>query len=254
MKLKLDANGNAVLQDGHPVYVHPDGKEIPFDAPAAVAKISALNGEAKGHRERAEKAEGQMKAFEGIADPAAAIKALATIKNLDDKKLVDAGEVEKVKAEAIKAVRAEFEPVVKERDTLKGQLDSHLIGGAFSRSKFIAEKFAAPGPAGVEVAQALFGNRLKVEDGKVVGYDGQGNKLYSRAKPGDLADADEAIELIVDAYPHKAHILKGTGASGGGATGGGGASGGKKSMTRAAFNALSPAEQMSAAREAAITD
>lgn len=32
MKLKLDDNGNAVLQDGKPVYVHDDGKEIAFDA------------------------------------------------------------------------------------------------------------------------------------------------------------------------------------------------------------------------------
>ena len=45
MKLKLDDKGNVALQDGKPVYVHEDGKEIPFDAPAAMAKISALNAE-----------------------------------------------------------------------------------------------------------------------------------------------------------------------------------------------------------------
>jgi hypothetical protein len=109
MKLKLDAEGHAVLQDGKPVYVHDDGKELSFDAPATVSTISRLNGEAKSHRERAETAEGKLKAFEGIEDPAAAKKAMATVKNLDDKKLVDAGEVEKVKNEAIAAVEAQIQ-------------------------------------------------------------------------------------------------------------------------------------------------
>ena len=36
MKLKLDANGHVVVENGMPVYVHDDGKEIPFDASAAL--------------------------------------------------------------------------------------------------------------------------------------------------------------------------------------------------------------------------
>ncbi|NMZ77481.1 hypothetical protein HBO32_30760 [Pseudomonas nitroreducens] len=241
MKLKLDDQGHVVVQDGKPVYVHDDGKEVAFDAPGTVSTISRLNGEAKSHRERAEAAEQALKGFEGITDPAAALKALSTVKNLDDKRLVDAGEVEKVKAEAIKAIEDRYAPMVKENETLKGQLNSHLIGGAFASSKFIAEKFAAEGPAGVEIARALFGNSLKVEDGKVVGYDAQGNKLYSRARPGELASAEEAIELLVDSYPHKNSILKGSGANGGGAGHGGGNGGGKKTMSREQFNQVDPA-------------
>lgn len=241
MKLKLDDQGHVVVQDGKPVYVHDDGKEVAFDAPGTVSTISRLNGEAKSHRERAEAAEGLLKGFEGIADPAAALKALSTVKNLDDKRLVDAGEVEKVKAEAIKAIEDRYAPMVKENETLKGQLNSHLIGGAFAQSKFIAEKFAAEGPAGVEIARALFGNSLKVEEGKVVGYDAQGNKLYSRARPGELASAEEAIELLVDSYAHKNSILKGSGANGGGAGHGGGNGGGKKTMSREQFNQVDPA-------------
>ena len=254
MKLKLDEQGHAVLQDGKPVYVHDDGKEVAFDAPGTVATISRLNGEAKAHRERAEAAESALKPFKeaGIEDPAAAAKALSTVKNLDDKRLVDAGEVEKVKAEAIKAIEERYAPIVKEAETLKAQLNTHLIGGAFASSKFIAEKFAAEGPAGVEIARALFGNSLKVEDGKVVGYDANGNKLYSRARPGELASADEAIELLVDAYPHKNHILKGTGANGGGASHGKGNGDGKKTMTRASYDALTPPDQATFAREGGV--
>ncbi|MDU4249012.1 DUF6651 domain-containing protein [Pseudomonas sp.] len=249
MKLKLDDQGHVVVQDGKPVYVHDDGKEVAFDAPGTVSTISRLNGEAKSHRERAEAAEQALKGFEGITDPAAALKALSTVKNLDDKRLVDAGEVEKVKAEAIKAIEDRYAPMVKENETLKGQLNSHLIGGAFASSKFIAEKFAAEGPAGVEIARALFGNSLKVEDGKVVGYDAQGNKLYSRARPGELASAEEAIELLVDSYAHKNSILKGSGANGGGAGHGGGNGGGKKTMSREQFNQVDPAMRAQFLRE-----
>lgn len=231
MKLKLTADGQAVVQDGKPVYVHDDGKEVAFDAIGTVATIARLNAEAKGHRERAEAAEGRFKPFEGIEDAAAARKALDLVANLDAKKLVDAGERDKAIAQAIKAVEDKYTPIVSERDTLQNQLHAFMVGGAFSRSKYIAEKFATEGPAGVEVAQALFGNRMKVEDGKVVAYDANGGKIYSRARPGELADPDEAIELLVESHPYKAHLIKGSGASGGGtqqSAGSGGFNGGHK--------------------------
>ena len=218
MKLKLDENGNAVLQDGKPVYVHDDGKEVAFDAPGTVATITRLNSEAKGHRERAENAEKAVKAFEGIDDPAAAKKALATVANLDAKTLVDAGEIEKVKAEISKAFQLQLDEVTGKAQTLEQQLYAEKIGGSFSRSKFIADKLAVP----ADMVQATFGQNLKVEDGKVVAYDAQGQKIFSRARPGELADFDEAIETLVSQYPHRDHILKSSGANGGGAQNGGG--------------------------------
>ena len=102
MKLKIDEQGHAVLQDGKPVYVHDDGKEVPFDAEQAVTKIASLNAEAKQHREAKEAAEAKLKAFDGV-DVDKAKQALETVANLDAKKLIDAGEVEKVKAEMAKA-------------------------------------------------------------------------------------------------------------------------------------------------------
>ncbi|MEZ2877899.1 DUF6651 domain-containing protein [Pseudomonas lundensis] len=218
MKLKLDENGNAVLQDGKPVYVHEDGKEVAFDAPGTVATITRLNSEAKGHRERAENAEKAVKAFEGIDDPAAAKKALATVANLDAKTLVDAGEIETVKTEISKAFQLQLDEVTGKAKTLEQQLYAEKIGGSFSRSKFIADKLAVP----ADMVQATFGQNLKVEDGKVVAYDAQGQKIFSRARPGELADFDEAIETLVSQYPHRDHILKSSGANGGGAQNGGG--------------------------------
>lgn len=251
MKLKLDENGHVVVADGKPVYVHDDGKEIPFDAPGTVATITRLNGEAKGHREAKERAEVALKAFEGIEDPAAALRAIETLKNIDEGQLVAAGKVEEIKAaaqraadERIAAATKEGERKLKElqgaNQKLEGKLYDEMIGGAFGRSKFIADNIAVP----ADMLQHTFGRAFKIEDDSIVAYDHTGNKLYSRAKPGEIAGFDEALELLVEQYPYKDSILKGSGASGGGAGGGGGSGGSAKQVNRATFEAMSPAKRM----------
>lgn len=240
----VDGKTYAEVSDGKPLYLDGD-KEIAFDAPGTVATISRLNGEAKGHRERAEVAETKLKTFEGITDPAAAIKALTTIKNLDDKQLVAAGDVEKVKAEAIKAVEEKYKPIVDKADKLERELHGEKIGGAFARSKFISDKIAVP----ADIVQARFGSQFKLEDGKVVAFDQSGNKLFSRAKPGEVADFEEALEMLVDQYPYKDAILKGANQSGGGSKPGNGNKGGAKTITREAFEALNPIERSSKMKE-----
>lgn len=250
MKLKLDENGHVVVSDGKPVYVHDDGKEVAFDAPGTVQTISRLNGEAKSHRERAESAETAVKAFEGIKDPKEAMKALETIKNLDAKKLVDAGEVEKVRAEAIKAVEDKYAPILQERDDLSNKLIAEKVGGSFARSKFIADKMGIP----ADMVEARFGNNFKLEGDSVIAYDKSGNKIFSASNPGEAAGFDEALGILVEHYPYKDQILKGTGASGGGSGGGNGGTGGK-TISRAQFEALSPSEKSSQAKSGVqITD
>jgi hypothetical protein len=81
VKLELDANGVPEIQDGKPVYVHDDGKEVAIDVPAMQLRIGQLNEEAKNHRLAAKAATDKLATFAGIEDPAAA------------------GEAEKVKAE-----------------------------------------------------------------------------------------------------------------------------------------------------------
>jgi hypothetical protein len=109
MKLKLDANGNVVVENGMPVYVHDDGKEIPFDAVAAMTKITSLNGEAKTHREAKEAAEASLAKFAGITDPAKALEALEMMTKIDQKKLIDAGAVDQVKAEITKVFQQQLD-------------------------------------------------------------------------------------------------------------------------------------------------
>lgn len=222
MKLKttqIDGKTYAEIDSsGFPVYLHDDGKEIGFDADQAFQKINSLSAEAKTHRLAKEQVESTLKAFEGIEDPVAAKKALETLKNFDDKKLVDAGEVEKVKAEAIKAIEDKYAPIVQERDAFQTQLHNELIGGGFSRSKFIQDNIAVP----VDMIQAAFGKNFQIENGKVVAVGADGQKIYSRTRPGEVADFDEALETLVGGYQHKESILKGSQAGGGGYQGGGG--------------------------------
>ncbi|MFZ3192810.1 MAG: DUF6651 domain-containing protein [Moraxellaceae bacterium] len=252
MKLKLDANGNVVLQDGKPVYVHDDGTEVAFDVVGTTATIKRLNAESKTHREAKEAAESSLAAFAGIDDPVAAKKALETIKNFDEKKLVDAGEVERIKTEAIKAVEDKYKPVIDERDRLAGDLRKEKIGGSFARSKFVSENLVIP----PDFVEARFGSHFELEDGKVVAKFPNGEKIYSRARPGELADFDEALGELVGQYSQKDQILKGTAGSGGGASGGGNnGGGGKKSMKRGDFDALDPAAKSAHVNSGgAITD
>jgi hypothetical protein len=248
MKLKLDEEGGAVLQDGKPVYVHDDGKEVAFDAPGTVATIARLNGEARTNRERYETAETGLKAFEGIDDPAVAREALKTVLNLDAKKLIDAGEADRVRREAVKATEAKYKPIVEERDAVKAQLENNILGGAFLRSKFIADKLAIP----ADLAEAKFRSSFKNENGNVVGYDANGNKILAPGRPGEVANFDEAMEVLVSNYSNRDQILKGSGASGSGAQGGGG-QGGSKTISREAFAALAPAAQATTARDPNVT-
>lgn len=231
MKLKLDESGNVVVQDGKPVYVYDDGKEVAYDVPAAVSKITSLNAEAKQHREAKEAAENKLKAFEGIENAEEARKALETVKNLDDKKLIDAGEVEQVKAEIVKQYEVKLSEKDAEITKAQSALHQEVIGGSFARSTFIAEKLSIP----VDMVQAYFGKHFSYENGKVVAKDALGNQIFSRKSPGEPADFDEAIEQIVSAYPQKDHILKG-GNSGGGSGSGTGDGGFKNPWSKEHWN------------------
>lgn len=99
MKLKtVEINGKQYAEidtAGLPVYVHDDGKEIGFDAPLATKKITELNGEAKNHRLAKEAAEEKLAKFAAIEDPKKAIEALEMLSKIDQKKLIDAGQVDR---------------------------------------------------------------------------------------------------------------------------------------------------------------
>lgn len=250
-----------------PVFIHADGREAPFDVDNTVATISRLNGESKAHREAKEAAEAALKPFKeaGIEDVDAAKKALETVKNLSTGDLKTAAQVQEIKdaaaasakqavADATRAAEAREKALAEQNAKLTSDLNNHIVGGAFSGSKFISEKLAIP----ADIAQKFFGDRFKVDGGKLIPMDQNGNPIFSATRHGEHADFEEALQVMISAYPNRDMILKGSGASGGGAQGGKGG-GGAKSYTRAQFEALDPGAKATASKEiregkASLTD
>lgn len=242
MKLKLDDAGHVVVQDGKPVYTNDDGSEVAFDAVGTSEAIKRLNYEAMDRRKSLTEAQEKLKAFDGM-DAAAAKQALDNLSKIDQKKLIDAGEVDKVRGEINASWEGRFSEQQKLTEALQGQLNAELIGGNFARSKVIAEKLAIPS----DMVQAAFGSAFKVEGGKLVAYNQAGAAIYSKANPGQHAGFDEALETLIDAYPNKDQIMKGNGSRGSGAfdsksshNGGGGNMGGTPAERRAALAAKYP--------------
>lgn len=223
MKLKLNEDGNAVVQDGKPVYVHDDGQEIAFDAPSAMNKISELNAESAKHRRSAKEVKEKLAVF-GDIDPDKAVEAVKIVQDLDDKKLVDAGEMDRLKASL-------SESFTREKNSFKDQLSAKdklirklTVSSQFAQSDFIRSKTVLT----PDIAESAFGNAFDVEehDGRidVVGKL-NGNPIYSRERPGEYANFEEALGVILDARSDKASILRAAGSSGSGAHGGNGTGG-----------------------------
>lgn len=233
---KLNEAGDAVLlKDGNPIYVQADGTE----AVIASDTISQRNAEAKANRERAENAEKSLKAFEGL-DAAKAREALELVGKLDQKKLIDAGEVDKLK----ESMRGEFQTIIdtanKERDEAVSARDNLVMDAAFSGSKFITDRLLLP----PDITRATFGKNFKLENGKIVAYGSDGNKILSKQKIGEDASFDEAMEHIVSNYPQRDMIMKGGNHGGGGNQGGGGGgTPGKARYSRKDYDTLPPREQ-----------
>lgn len=240
--VEVDGKTYAEVSDGKPVFTE-DGKDIAFDAVHATAEVKSLRFEAMGHRTAKETAEAALKPFGGV-DAKAAIKALGIVKNLDDKKLVDAGEVETIKAEAAKAYEIKLSEKDSEITGLKGDINREIIGGEFSRSKLIDESVAAPR----SLVQSFFQGNFSYTDGKISAKDAAGNTIYSKERPGEPAGFDEALESLIDASPDRDHILKGQGKGGGGKPPDAG--GGKpRTISTADFNALDPKSRAKAMEE-----
>lgn len=232
---KLDAEGHIVIKDGNPVYLNAAGQEMTI----AQDTITRLNGEAKAHRQAKEDAEKALKAFEGI-DVEVARKSIEIASKLDAKQLIDAGKVDELKQQ----ITSQFTIQMAEKDKAYGDLqskyDSMHINNVFAGSEFVRNNLAVPR----DMFEASFRSNFKVENGQVSAYDKVGNRLMSKTRVGEYADAEEALQLLVDAHPQKDVILKADVGSGSG-NGGNGGNGGNATrvIKRSDFEKLSPVKQ-----------
>jgi hypothetical protein len=233
-KWKTDANGVLELKDGNPIFVNSAGQEQIVGGDT----ISRLNGEAKTNRERAEKAEGDLKVFAGL-DPVKAKEALELVGKLDQKKLIDAGEVDRVRKEIQDQYSAQIAEKDKGMSDLQAKLDNSYISDVFKSSKFLNESLAVP----KDFVEAAYRNNFKVEEGKVVSYGKDGNKIYSKTRLGELADTEEALQILIESHAAKETILKANVGNGTGNNGNGGNQGKSATIKRADYDKLPGAEQ-----------
>lgn len=232
--LELDASGN-------PIWLNTAGEAISVDG----STISRLNGEAKSHRQKAEEAITKLAAFEGI-DPAKAREAFDKLSKIDQKKLIDSGEVDKVRAEIEKGYTGRVNELTDTVTKQQSTIDNMRLDAAFGSSKFVNEKIIVPR----DMFQGAFAKHFKQEEGKLVPYDASGNKIYSKTRMGETADFDEALERLVENYPAKNSILKGVNANGSGNNGQGGNRQISRTITRGEFAQLGPVDQATFAKAA----
>ena len=220
-----------------PVYTLEGGTEQGYDGEALFEQANKFQEEKDTRQTENDELKARLQPFEGM-DPEETKKAVQTVKDLDTKKLIDAGEVEKVRIEVAQGVEAKFKPKLEEAQEQNKKLQSSLsiamIDGGFARSKYIPEKMASP-PG---MVREMFRNRFEIRDGNVVGLTPEGSPISSLETPGKEAEFDEALQIMVEKSPYRDNLLKGAGGGGGsGAPGsGGGGGGGGQTITIAEFN------------------
>ena len=247
-KLKVDDNDNPVFEEKNgvkcPVYIDPDGTELALDPPSMYDKIQDMGRQNQKDRKNYTEARDKLKPFEGIDDledwKKTAEEALATVKNLKDKDLMDADKVANLKREINEA----WDEKLRQKDAAISDIEkSHaaaleakdskirtlLVSNKFAQSKFFNGKDSITVlPA--DIAEDHFGKHFKVEEdgGTMVlraYYDaGHTDLIRSKTNPGEPATFDEAIGFIIDKHPRKEGLLRGSagGSGGGGGNGGGG--------------------------------
>lgn len=221
MELKLDEAGNAVLQDGMPIYVHGDGTEIPLDAASLVRRVDNLTAEKDRHYRNLTETKAKLELF-GELSPEDAKNALATVKNLKDKELLDADGVKALKADMGKQFETEKQSLLEkhqrdlaDREAEKNALikrihDQHLLT-EFQKSKFfVGDKKITKLPP--EIGLTTFGKYFEIreeEDGTLSTIGKlNGEEIQSKKRFGFPADFDEAMEVIFENHPLKNELLE----------------------------------------------
>lgn len=232
MKLKLDKDGHAVLQDGMPVYQYEDGTEQPLDAAATVKnfenKISNLIEEKDRHFNDKKKAEEKIKAY-GKIDPESAQKHFKLVKQLEGKQLVDEHGLEQYQRqwteEVTASINEERETERKQWDAEKEEYNTNLknlndivydlaVTNQFSNHPYFSgdnpKTFYKP-----DHAAKIFGDKFKVDIGKdrrvkVFAVDADGKTMLSKKNHGEPASFNEAVELIVQSEAEHHDIFRAT--------------------------------------------
>ena len=260
-KLKLNADGSAVIQDGKPVYVSEEGAEEAFDMNMAWNKIHTLNEENKARRLEAEKLKESYKIFEGLTpeeiaankEAAAKLKEVELIKNKDFETFKNdlLATTQKKVDETERSWKAKFESVKGEAEKFSNLYNDTVLENHFLNSEYIKNELV-PSFDG-DVAKAYFGHKFRVdtENKRVYAVGEDGSPILSEAKLGNVASFDEAIALLIKNHPKKDAWLKSKANPGGGMNSGGRGIANTPEAQKLANEKTSPAERLNAARKLA---
>lgn len=245
VKLALDDNGHVkVTDDGKPIFINDKDKEVPVDVPVMYQKILDLGNESKSNREKLDELKQTFSVLDDIEDVPAwvetAKKAIEQVENFNDKDWMKVEKVESLKrqmkdaqATELKQVKKQFETTITDQqvdlEKKDGIIRKLMVGNKFAVSPLFAGKDPKTSMT-PDVAEAFFGHHFKVEEDEKNGnapvvraYFSNGDPVVS-ARPesvGELANFDEAIQIIFDQYPNRDQYVP-TGGRGSGAGGGGG--------------------------------
>lgn len=251
-KLKLDEDKKPIINDGKIMYIDPEGKEIGLDPVGMYTKIIDLGKENQKHRHKAKEYKDKLSLFEGIDDieqwKKDAEAAIKTVKNFNDKEYLKADKVDKLKAEITSAYEEKIKQLgdiyanneadlKKQIDTKADQIRRLLISKHFAMSSYFSGGDKSKTILPANIAEDHFGRHFKIEEGSdglpvVRAFYSSGESVLSRQNPGDPADFDEAIGLIIDKYPGKESILRSNTSGGSGATSGTGNTSGTNQLEK----------------------
>ena len=237
LKLNEETKAPEMTEDGKIIYLddQDDNKELPLDPAAMYAKIGELGIQNKKDRDNYRGIKEKFKPFESIDNlpewKENADKALVTVENFNDKDWMKADKVDKLKAD----MKDSYEGKLTAKDTLltdtlkthAGEMvgkDTHIrtlmVTNKFSSSPhFVGEKKKTILPP--DIGESYFGKHYKVEETEegsleLKAYHANGDPIISKINPGEPADFEEAMGMIIDAYPNKDNILAASGPGSGG--------------------------------------
>lgn len=186
-KYKLNEAGTHIeMKDGHPVIIGDDDKEFTINAIGAASKISTITTESNVRRKK-------------LVPLQTEIDGLKT-KNTDLQTLVDAigadgkTQIDQLKTELNSAWAEKETTWGTEKTAITKKLFNATIGAQFATSKEVAKLVLPP-----SIAQQTFASNFDPITGNAI--DSAGNVIYSKHKPGEPAEFEEAIGILIATHP-----------------------------------------------------
>ncbi len=217
-KYILTENGNIKANEqGNPIIENEDGTQYGLDAISLTGKIHEVNKESKDRKEKIRELTTSLEKFSKIDDPAKALEALETMKNLSEKDLKNKEDLELLKTDMENAWKVKmedkensFKTALTDKDssisTLQSDLHAALVQTQFASSPLFAgeDRTTTLTP---DIAYTYFGNSWKIETNEFgervsIGY-ANGKPIYSQINPGDIASFEEAMPKIIEASGQK---------------------------------------------------